>query len=131
MTKYMKTKIRAIYMILFISLLTGPFFMACDKDDNDTFSIIGSWNIDKVVHNEGTEHGNDTATFFSDGTGHVDEQGEEPDNFTWSLNGSIITQIWDENFEQKFEIIEKGESKMVWDLIDDDYNLLVYFSRIN
>ncbi len=93
-----KTKLLLLAMMAFVVAFSG-----CSKDDDDDFSIVGTWQqesfemavnfgipgVDDMILFE-DEDEDVTITFNEDGTGSVsDSDGTEP--FTWNLSGNVLT----------------------------------------
>lgn len=93
------------YLLLGFLVLTVPFFISsCNDDDDDDngFSIVGTWNVDKVIETE-IENGEVisedvyyyegiTFTFNRDGTGLVLEEHEDEETFSWAIIGDEL--VW-------------------------------------
>lgn len=80
-----------ILMSFFILMLNG-----C-SEDNDDFSIIGSWNVDRFVlynhdgdHETETLHNFGTKIFNENGSG-VFHEGEIVHDFSWMLSDKVMT----------------------------------------
>ncbi len=103
-------------------------FSACSDDDDD-FTIVGTWNVQSMVMNlyiDGelfmTDDMDDmeTITFNEDGTGvaHLDDGEEDP--FQWTLIGDNLTINLDDPEEDDmfggmlvFELTEKRSDRVV------------------
>lgn len=112
--------------------------LSCSKDDD--FSILGTWNIDKLVHDEGVESNPGIITFFRNGEGHtIEEDTGNVNLFNWSLDNDIITLVisyYDgETRQEKYKIMEKSQNRMIWEFIKDEENentgsAILYLSRL-
>ena len=110
---------------LFISILT--IFSACKKDE-DSFTIVGTWQMDEVIAEVNVMGVSETSTdaspsgtiqFKEDGSGEAnysfnvlgDDYSREG-SFTWTLDGRNLT-------------IQAGSDATVWALTTMENNLLV------
>lgn len=114
-----KTQFMLLAMMAFIIAFSG-----CSKDDDDDFSIVGTWQqeslqmavdfgvpgVDDMVIDE--QEGEDvTITFNEDGTGSAtDSEGTEA--FTWSLTGDVLT-ISDNEMDLTLNLTTKTDSRLV------------------
>ncbi len=114
-----KTRLFLLAMMAMVIAFSG-----CSKDDDDDFSIVGTWQqesfemavdfgvpgVDDMVLAD--DEGDDvTITFNDDGTGSAtDSEGTEP--FTWTLSGDVLT-ISDEQMNMSLTLTTKTDSRLV------------------
>lgn len=118
---------RTIFLML-ISLVIVCFIISCDKDKN-TFNIVGTWNIDKVITDDDVSNNTGTITFFSDGNGTRHSYvTDESVSFTWLIDGDYL--IIDHSRREEFRFIDRKENSMVIERTYGGDNQIVHKSRI-
>ena len=116
----MKTnKIKTICLLTAILLSAICLISSCSDDDNDEFSIIGKWNVDRVTdigkidgevdsHNIYLNVG--TITFEGDGSGIIKESADGfTDEFRWTLRSNELIFTWVGGSDDGFTTVYKLE----------------------
>lgn len=124
-------------------LVLGAFLFAlgsCSKDDDDDFSIVGSWQQVKseLVISTGVPGAPEftfadedpvTITFNANGTGSfVDEDGTEA--FNWALTGNKLT-LTEGNVSQVFTLTTMTENRVVAEAQLNRDELLALFENFD
>lgn len=114
-----KTRLFLLAMMAMVIAFSG-----CSKDDDDDFSIVGTWQqetfemavnfgipgVDDMVIAD--DEGEDvTITFNEDGTGSATDS-EGTDAFTWTLSGDVLT-ISDNEMDLSVNLTTKTDSRLV------------------
>jgi hypothetical protein len=127
------SKLKVFTLIAALAML----FTACDKEEE--FSILGTWDMDKMVQKitegddsmEFTINNPGTVTFNSDGTGVNWEQQE----FDWEISGKILTIYPEGSLEESMEwtLTTAANSKIVAEMSETNggvlYEMTIYMSR--
>lgn len=135
--KTFKTKSLAMKKLKFFTLIAviAMLFTACNKEDE--FSILGTWNMDKMVQKmtEGNEtmeytiNNPGTITFNADGTG----VNWEDQTFEWLLSGKLLTVTPEGSNDMEFTLTTATNSKVVAKMAETDngvlYEFFIYLSR--
>ncbi len=91
--------------LLLVMFMAALAFTACDKEDDDNFSIVGTWEQEKMemtIAATGMDEWVETDTtpttivFNEGGTGtatYLEEGQTVTDNFTWTLSNDVLTII--------------------------------------
>ncbi len=140
-------------LILFAAILfVGPFFIACNKNDNPPKSntdyiIQGSWKFDKATSNGSDVSGviqacykDNVLTFTANGNGTLDEGASkcnsgdpQSTNFTWNFtnNGSTLNVSSGIIVGQagSFKILSLNDSQMALEATISGVTGQVYFKH--
>lgn len=144
-----KTKLFLLAMMAMVIAFSG-----CSKDDDDDFSIVGTWQqesfemavnfgvpgVDDMVFAD--DEGEDvTITFNEDGTGSATDS-DGTDSFTWTLSGDVLT-ISDNEMDLSLNLTTKTKSRLVgeqsltkdemeemFDLDEEDMEMFAIFPNL-
>ncbi len=125
---------KILKLIAFVATF-AILFAGCEKDDE--FSIVGTWNVDKLkISNSGeliTEtSAAGTLTFNTDESGTFELVGYSGiGDFTWSLTGNILVISGiGEGVDGNYTLVEKEDDFVVIQKLILTYETLIELSRI-